>query len=366
MSKPIRVLVVDDSAFVRKVVSQMLSRSPAIDVVGTARDGEDALELTERLQPDVITLDLVMPRMNGVEFLRAQAARRPVPVVICSIAHESGALALEAFEAGAVEFVQKPTALATDRVFEIAEELIEKVQAAARANVSRAPGAATAATAAGRPTPPAARDAQVAPTGTPRSDGHPAGSARCDVIVLGISTGGPQALRYLVPRLPATFSVPIAIVLHMPVGYTAMYAQRLNEISSLDVVEAREGDVLRPGVVWLAPAGQHLTFARGADALIRAHLDLRPIDTPHRPAVDVLFQSAAAIFGPRVLGVVMTGMGTDGLLGAAHIKAQGGRIATEAESSCVVYGMPRAIVDAALSDRSATLEEMPDALQELC
>ena len=364
MSKPIRVLVVDDSAFVRKVVSQMLSRSPAIDVVGTARDGEDALELTERLQPDVITLDLVMPRMNGVEFLRAQAARRPVPVVICSIAHESGALALEAFEAGAVEFVQKPTALATDRVFEIAEELIEKVQAAARANASRAPSAATAA---GRPTPPAARDAQVeAPAARPRSDGHADGSARCDVIVLGISTGGPQALRYLVPRLPATFPVPIAIVLHMPVGYTAMYAQRLNEISSLDVVEAREGDVLRPGIVWLAPAGQHLTFARGADALIRAHLDLRPTDTPHRPAVDVLFQSAAAIFGPRVLGVVMTGMGTDGLLGAAHVKAQGGRIATEAESSCVVYGMPRAIVDAALSDRSATLEEMPDVLQELC
>jgi two-component system chemotaxis response regulator CheB len=356
MSKPIRVLVVDDSAFVRKVVTQMLSRSPAIDVVGTARDGEDALELTERLQPDVITLDLVMPRMNGVEFLRAQAARRPVPVVICSIAHESGAMALEAFEAGAVEFVQKPTALATDRVYEIAEELIAKVQAAARANVARVPDAATAAIL------PAARGAHAPPVpGARDSDG----TTRCDVIVLGISTGGPQALRYLVPRLPAALPVPMAIVLHMPVGYTAMYAQRLNDISPLEVIEAQEGDVLRPGVVWLAPAGQHLTFMRGADALVRAHLDLRPTDTPHRPAVDVLFQSAAAIFGPRVLGVVMTGMGNDGLLGAAHIKAQGGRIATEAESSCVVYGMPRAVVEAALSDRSATLEEMPDVLQEL-
>ncbi len=363
MSKPIRVLVVDDSAFVRKVVSQMLSRSPTIDVVGTARDGEDALELTERLQPDVITLDLVMPRMNGVEFLRAQAARRPVPVVICSIAHESGAMALEAFEAGAVEFVQKPTALATDRVFEIAEELIDKVQAASRANVSRAPAAAGAP---GGPTLPTARGEQAeVPSGTRHSDRHPDGRVQCDVIVLGISTGGPQALRYLIPRLPATLAVPIVIVLHMPVGYTAMYAQRLNEISSLEVVEARDGDVLRPGVVWLAPAGQHLTFVRGTDALIRAHLDLRPTDTPHRPAVDVLFQSAAAIFGPRVLGIVMTGMGSDGLLGAAHIKAQGGRIATEAESSCVVYGMPRAVVEAALSDRSATLEEMPNVLQEL-
>ena len=327
MSKPIRVLVVDDSAFVRKVVTQMLARSPGIEVVGTARDGEDALECTERLRPDVITLDLVMPRMNGVDFLRAQNARRPVPTVICSIAHESGALALEAFEAGAVEFVQKPTALATDRVYEIADELIGKVEAAAVR--------------------------------------HAGGGIRADVVVLGISTGGPQALRHLIPRLPADFPVPVAMVLHMPLGYTAVYAQRLNDISPLQVIEAGHGDVLRPGVVWLAPAGRHLTFVRGPEAMVCAHLDLRPTDTPHRPAVDVLFRSAAAIFGPRVLGVVMTGMGSDGLLGAAHVKAQGGRIATEAESSCVVYGMPRAVAEAALSDRSATLEEMADVIAEM-
>jgi two-component system, chemotaxis family, protein-glutamate methylesterase/glutaminase len=184
-------------------------------------------------------------------------------------------------------------------------------------------------------------------------------------VVLGISTGGPQALRHLIPRLPMDFPVPIAMVLHMPVGYTAMYAQRLNDISPLEVMEAKHGDVLRPGVAWLAPAGRHLSFVRGADAEVRAHLDHRPHDTPHRPAVDVLFQSAAAIFGPRVLGVVMTGMGTDGLLGAAHVKAHGGRVVTEAESSCVVYGMPRAVAEASLSDRSATLEEMAGAITEM-
>ena len=346
-SSPIRVLVVDDSAFVRKVVAQMLARSPHIEVVGTARDGEEALELTERLRPDVVTLDLVMPRMNGVEYLREQGRRRPVAVVVCSIAFESGAMALEAFEAGAIEFVQKPTALATDRVYEIADELVAKVEAASRATIGR-PAEPQAAR---PPAPPIAR---------------PAGAAtRADVVVLGISTGGPQALRTLIPRLPADFPVPIAMVLHMPVGYTAMYAERLNDISALDVVEARHGDVLRPGVAWLAPAGQHLTFVRGADAVVRAHLDQHPVDTPHRPAVDVLFQSAAAVFGSRVLGVVMTGMGADGLLGAAHIKAQGGRIATEAESSCVVYGMPRAVVEASLSDRSATLDEMADTIAEL-
>ena len=352
MTRRTRVLVVDDSAFVRKVVSQMLSRSPEIEVVGVARDGEEALELAERQRPDVITLDLVMPRMNGVEFLRRQNARRRVPVVICSIAHESGEMALEALEAGAVEFVQKPTALATDRVYEIADELIAKVVAASRV----APGYDV-------PPSPAPEVPEVPEV--PARVLAPGMPLHADVVVLGISTGGPQALRQLIPRLPADFPVPVVMVLHMPVGYTEMYAQRLNEISALEVVEAKEGDVLGPGVVWLAPAGHHLTFARGAGGEIRARLDLRPADTQHRPSVDVLFRSAADVFGPRVLGVVMTGMGSDGLLGAAHIKAQGGRIVTEAESSCVVYGMPRAVAEASLSDRSATLNEMASAIMEL-
>lgn len=345
MTKRVRVLVVDDSAFVRKVVTQMLSRSPAIEVVGTARDGDDALEQVERLHPDVITLDLVMPRRDGVAFLRAQNARRPVPVVVCSIAHQSGTLALEAFEAGAVEFVQKPTALATDRVYEIADELIAKVIAASgvtpRAERATAPAVVPA-----RPT--RARTAETV-----------------EAVVLGISTGGPQALRQVIPRFPADFPVPLVVVLHMPVGYTAMYARRLDDISKLEVVEVEAGAVLHPGVVWVAPAGHHLTFGRVPGGEVRAQLDLRPHDTPHRPSVDVLFTSAADVFGSRVLGVVMTGMGQDGLLGAGHIKAQGGRIVTEAESSCVVYGMPRAVEAAGLSDRSVTLERMADAITEL-
>lgn len=345
MIKPIRVLVVDDSAFVRKVVKQMLSRSPSIEVVGTARDGDDALEQVDRLAPDVITLDLVMPGRNGVEFLRAQNLRRPVPVVICSIAHESGAMALEALEAGAVEFVQKPTALATDRVYEIAEELIAKVIAASGSSLRRSSSS------------PPAPLAFTSLAATKRRG--------TDVVVLGISTGGPQGLRQVIPRLPVDFPVPIVMVLHMPVGYTAMYARRLDEISALEVVEVGEGHVLRPGVVWLAPAGRHLTFVRSSESTVQAHLDLHPRDTQHRPAVDVLFTSAAEVFGSRVLGVVMTGMGSDGLLGAAHIKAQGGRIVTEAESSCVVYGMPRAVVEAALSDRSAALDDMANAIMEL-
>ncbi len=351
-TKLIRVLVVDDSAFVRKVVTRMLSRSPFIEVVAAARDGEEALELAEEHRPDVITLDLMMPRMNGVEFLREQMRRRPVPVVICSIAHESGEMAMEALDAGAVEFVQKPTALATDDVYEIADELVHKIKAAALVEVSLLAGAGGAASG-------ASAAAGIA------SAISPSAAARADVVVLGISTGGPQALRHVIPRLPGDLPVPVAMVLHMPVGYTEMYAQRLNEICALEVTEAREGDVVRPGAALLAPAGRHLSFQRGGDGLVRAHLDLRPLDTQHRPAVDVLFRSAADVYGARVLGVVMTGMGNDGMLGAGHIKAQGGRVVTEAESSCVVYGMPRAVVEASLSDRSATLDEMANVIAEM-
>jgi two-component system chemotaxis response regulator CheB len=155
------------------------------------------------------------------------------------------------------------------------------------------------------------------------------------------------------------------VVLHMPIGYTEMYAQRLDAISRLDVVEAKDGERIRPGAMFLAPAGRHLTMRRNGDGTVRAHLDLRPADTPHRPAVDVLFRSAADVFGPRVLGVVMTGMGNDGVIGSAHVKANGGRILTEAESSCIVYGMPRAVVEACVSDRVATLSEMARTITEM-
>ncbi len=347
MKPIIRVLVVDDSAFVRKVIKEMLARSPFIEVVGTAHGGEEALELTARLEPDVVTLDLMMPDMDGVEYLRRQMAVRPVPVVVCSIAHDSGELALAAMDAGAVEFVQKPTALATSRMYDVADELVAKVKAAAQVEMARVLAPVTAAA------PPPAE--MPAPPRSPLA-------TRADVVVIGISTGGPQALRYLIPRLPGDFPVPIAIVLHMPVGYTEMYARRLNEISALEVVEARDGDLLRAGAVFIAPAGRHLSVARRDDGSVRCRLDLRPLDTLHRPSVDVLFRAAADTFGSRVLGVVMTGMGEDGLLGAAHIKALGGRVLTEEESSCIVYGMSRAVAEAALSDRAVPLADMPEAI----
>src|SRR4051812_23316831 len=202
MSDIVRVLIVDDSAYVRKVVRQMLMRSPFIEVVGAARNGREALELAAELTPDVITCDLVMPELDGVGYVREQMTRRPIPIVIVSVASESGELVLSALDAGAVDFVQKPTALATDRVFEISDELIEKVKGAA---VSR---------------PAVRRNIQ------PQAIARPAAARSVDVVVIGISTGGPQALKMLIPRLPAELPVPIAIVLHMPVGYTELYARK--------------------------------------------------------------------------------------------------------------------------------------------
>lgn len=185
------------------------------------------------------------------------------------------------------------------------------------------------------------------------------------MVVLGISTGGPQALKRLIPQLPEDFPVPLVMVMHMPVGYTEMYAAKLNELSQLEVREAAQGDEVKPGLVFLAPAGRHLTLKRDTDGKVVVHLDAKPFDSLHRPSVDVMFKSAAEVYGNRVLGVVMTGMGSDGKQGAAWIKSQGGLVFTEAESSCVVYGMPSVIVEAGLSDKSVALEDMARAIMEV-
>jgi two-component system chemotaxis response regulator CheB len=347
MGSIVRVLIVDDSAFVRKVVRQMLSRSPFLEVVGAARDGEEALELVEQLRPDVVTLDLNMPELDGIDFLRRQMARRPVPVVLLSAASESGEQVMRALDAGALDVVQKPTALASERVLEVADDLIAKVKAAAGARLRES-------TAVSAPVQPVAPAETVAPSGP----------LCADILVIGVSTGGPQALKQVIPRLPANFPVPVAVVLHMPVGFTELFASSLGEVSRLTVVEARDGELVRPGVVLIARAGYHLLFSRHPDGTVTTRLDLQPANTMHRPAVDVLFRSAAAVYGERVLAVVLTGMGADGTEGAAWVKAQGGRVFSEAEETCVVYGMPRSVVEAGLSDASVPLPDMARAISE--
>lgn len=341
LARVIRVLIVDDSAFARKVVREMLSSSPLIEVVGAARDGQEALEMVEELQPDVVTCDLEMPRFNGGDFVRRQMALRPLPILILSAAAQNTSEVLDALDAGAIDVVQKPSALATDQLRSVQEDLIAKVKVAAGAAVKRALPPLSA---------PAPADVAAARVPT------------VEIVVIGISTGGPQALRQMLPLFPADFPVPIAIVLHMPIGYTALYAQKLNEICQIEVKEAADGDVLRPGRALLAAAGRHLVLRRAMNDEIVAQLTVQPMSKVHRPSVDVLFQSAAEVFRERVLAVVMTGMGEDGKEGAAWVKAQGGAVLTEAETSCIIYGMPRSVMEAGLSDAAVPLEGMAHAI----
>jgi two-component system chemotaxis response regulator CheB len=343
MTQPIRVLIVDDSAFVRKVLREMLSTSPRLEVVGQARNGEEALELVETLQPDVVTLDLIMPEMDGLTFLKKQGQRRRLPVVVVSIASEDGDLVMDALEAGALDFVQKPTALANDRVYEIAAGLVQKVILAAEVPPQHLP----------TPVP------LAAPVALPP---HAAPTGKLDAVVIGVSTGGPQALSQLIPSLPAGFPAALAVVLHMPVGYTGPFARRLNDQSHIEVLEAMEGDEMRPGRMLLAPAGQHLSLVKTPEGRILAHLSLEPSGYVHRPAADILFKSAAEAYGDRLLGVVMTGMGNDGQEGAAWIKAQGGQMLAESEETCVVYGMPRCVIEAGLADRIVPLPRIAQAI----
>lgn len=336
----INVLVIDDSAFARKVIREIISTDPAIGEVQTARDGEEGLAVCERSAPHVVICDLMMPKMDGVAFVRRQMEVRPVPILILSSATQEATEVVEALQAGAFDMIQKPSALATDELRTIRASLLEKIRAAAGAPASRltvtAPGPLVAA--------------------------HP--SARRKILCVGTSTGGPQALRRLMPRLPADFPLPVAVVLHMPVGYTALYAEKLNELCALSVKEAADGDPVIPGRILVAPAGKHLTF-RSTPTGIVAQLAFHPVDKLHRPSVDVLFQSAAQTYGSGVIAVVLTGMGDDGQEGSAWVKAEGGTVLTETEKSCIIYGMPRSVVEAGLSDKALSLEEMADAIISL-
>ncbi len=336
MTAKIRVLVVDDSAFARKVLREVLSIEPDIDVVGIARDGIDALEKLEHLKPDVVTIDLLMPELDGLGVLQAMAAWPDPPhAVVVTTLDDHSDLGLAALRAGAFNLVQKPTAIATDRLYEVRANLVAAVRAAASSPRSR-PRAA------------------VVPVTQVDDLVHPA----FDLVVVAASTGGPNAVSGLLGALPARFPVPIAVVVHMPAGFTAGYADRLDRDCALDVFEAREELELTPGRVVIARAGLHLTV----DAKFRAHLSGSPTDTLHRPSADVLFTSAAAALGRRVLGLVLTGMGDDGLAGARAIRAAGGAVLAEAESTCVVFGMSRAVILAGLASEVVPLDRMAAAM----
>jgi two-component system chemotaxis response regulator CheB len=326
MTERIRVLVVDDSALMRKLIPAILARDSSIEVVGTAMDGAFALKKIEELKPDVVTLDLEMPRMDGMETLRLIMGRAPLPVILFSThSKEGGYATLKALALGAVDFVAKPKDAPAGRLEEIADQLIAKIKVAKRA--------------AGRRLPPAI----VADDQPIRKKGTRAPLPPRRVIAIGISTGGPNALQFALSQIPADFQSTIVIVQHMPEGFTEMFAKRLDECCALEVQEARSGDLLLAGRVLICPGNRHIMVRRMPRGDMTVLSDGPPVNG-HRPSADVLFHSVAQEFGLTAVGVLMTGMGDDGAEGLGAIKAAGGMTIAQSEDTCVVSGMPRAAI----------------------
>jgi two-component system chemotaxis response regulator CheB len=345
-AQPVRVLVVDDSALMRKLIPQILATDNSIQVVGTAMDGNFGLKKIDELKPQVITLDLEMPGMGGLDMLKEIMRRHRIPVIVVSSHSTEGAsVTLKALSLGAFDFVSKPSDVSS-RMPEVAQELISKIKAAAQ---SRGIHAAT-----------------DFPVPVPRPKGKPGEKrAPTKIVAIGISTGGPQSLQYLLAQLPADFPGSIVVVQHMPEGFTEMFARRLDECCSLNVKEAQSGDLLLAGRVLICPGSRHMKLKRLPLGDI-AILSDDPRVNGHRPSADVMFKSVAEEFGQRALGLLMTGMGEDGAHGLGLIKAAGGLTIAQGEQSCVVFGMPKAAIERGHAMRVVELEALASTLQAQC
>ena len=339
----IRVLVVDDSALMRKMIPQILASDPEIEVVGTAMDGLFALKKMKELRPDVVTLDMSMPRMDGIETLRHIVEDFGTPaIIVSSLAQRDAELTFQALEIGAFDFVTKPQDAISMHITEIGGELIEKVKAVYENPLARL------------------RVARIEPRPSPEKK-----QARCAdfalpvdrLLAIGISTGGPNALSYLLPQFPKDFPAGILIVQHMPAGFTEMFATRLNASCEIDVKEAKDGDLVLPGRALIAPGNRHLKIKRMALGTIAVLSDAPPV-SGHRPSADVLFRSVASEYGHRATGLIMTGMGADGAEGLGEIKAKGGMTVAQDEASCIVFGMPKVAIEKDHIMKIVSLREM--------
>ncbi|MEB2312795.1 MAG: chemotaxis-specific protein-glutamate methyltransferase CheB [Sorangiineae bacterium] len=348
MTGALRVLVVDDSAFMRGAVARVIESDSRFVVAGQARDGREAVALAAKLRPDLITMDFNMPELNGAEATRAILAARAVPIVMLSAHTSDGATAtVEALAAGAVDFVEKPDGEVSANLSSIKEALLAKLALAAGARVLPAPTAASA----GPPSEPASKRLRAAPRAMPPG---------LRLVVIASSTGGPAALVRVLPRLELR-GAALVIVQHMPAGYTAALAEQLAEKARFPVREARAGDALEPGRALVAPGDRHLVIERSG----RISLSDSPLVHGVRPAADVTLKGAALAFGARAVGVVLTGMGRDGALGLAAMRAAGARTVAQSSETCTVYGMPKAAVELGVVDDVAPLDRIGDLVTSL-
>ena len=340
----IRVLVVDDSAFMRTALARMIASEAGFEVVATASSGSEALEKIASLDPDVVTLDLQMPGLDGLATLRVIMQKFPRPVIMVSAATEKDAhITFTALSCGAFDYVPKQLSRSSLDIVHIRSDLIAKIRAAA---LTRRPRT------------------DISIRKPPQSVGFKAGEALSlvppSIVAIGVSTGGPKALQEILPRFPSDLPVPILIVQHMPVGFTGPFAQRLDALCAITVREATARELIQPGTVYIAPAGLHMRVERRlSDGRVMISLDPEPEDALHVPSVDVLMQSIAAIYGNTAMGVIMTGMGADGADGMKAIHLAGGLTIGQDEASCTVYGMPRVCAEFGILGRIVPLNEIP-------
>ncbi|AKJ99603.1 chemotaxis protein CheY [Pseudomonas chlororaphis] len=374
----VKVLVVDDSGFFRRRVSEILSADTSIQVVGTATNGKEAIDQALALKPDVITMDYEMPMMDGITAVRHIMQRCPTPVLMfSSLTHEGARVTLDALDAGAVDFLPKNFEDISRNPDKVRQLLCEKVHSISRSNRRvggySAPAPAPVAAPSPAPTPsasssfnpPPVRSAPApAPTRSAPASASSAAPKRkaYKLVAIGTSTGGPVALQRVLTQLPANFPAPIVLIQHMPAAFTKAFAERLDKLCNISVKEAEDGDILRPGLALLAPGGkQMMVDGRGAVKILPGDERLN-----YKPCVDITFGSAAKSYGDKVLAVVLTGMGADGREGARLLKQGGSAIWAQDEASCVIYGMPMAIVKADLADAVYSLDDIGRHLVEAC
>jgi len=346
--KPIRVLVADDSAFMRTALSRMIESDADLKVSATACTGQEALEKIPRLDPDVVTLDVEMPGINGLETLRHIMKEFPRPVImVSSLTQEGAETTLEALSIGAFDYLPKQSSFVSLDIIKIRDELIAKIKAAAGSHRrlrlrSNPPAAAPAAA-------PAVQQIRHNPNRSPAA-----------LVALGTSTGGPKALQEILPMLPADLSVPVVVVQHMPPGFTGPFARRLNNLCKVQVQEARTEETLSAGAVYIAPAGQHMTVYRPSSSRVAVRLSHSPENLLHMPSVDVMMLSVAETFRSLAMGVIMTGMGADGAKGMQAIAREGGMTVGQDEATCTVYGMPRVCAESGILQRVVSLQQIPE------
>ena len=354
---PVSVLIVDDSPFMRLTMQKLLAKDPGIKVLDVARNGREGIEKLRLLHPQVVTMDIEMPDIDGLQALDEIMRWQPTPVIILSAITVEGAQAtLKAFDLGAFDVVAKPDSAPGNDLHASIQELSEKIKAAAAVDPNQLPYRKRLASKTW--TEVAKTSARYEGKARAHTSSMTIAQAQFELVAIGTSTGGPSALQVVLPQLPADFPVPVVVVQHMPVGFTAPLAQRLNGLCALEVREGVHGEVLNAGVVYVAPAGKQVEVRRRGEQLLLNIGDNASVPTLYRPSVDVLFLSMAKEVGRKGLGVVMTGMGNDGSRGMQMLKKAGGFSIVEAKETCVVYGMPKAIAELGLADRVVPLDEI--------